>query len=311
MAFSSGTFSLVAGNPVVTGTTISSTWANDTLSDIATNGLTNCMLKDGTQTVTANIPFSGFRLTNLGNATALTDAARCSQVQNGAYNVATSVAGTNTITASLTPALTGYTEGLLVMLRPLNTNTGQATLNLNSVGAVPIFMNGSTATTSQLRSGNQILFQYVSTSSSTGFHVVGNSGFLPRETANNWTPSLTFGGGSTGMTYGTQVGRVVTLGPLVIAQFRIVLTAKGSSTGTAVLNGLPFTSANVSGLVGSNAFGGTALSSIVGNLSAIVSVNGTTASLEFSGTGTVTAMTEAHFTDTSDISGTLVYLRAE
>ena len=37
MAFSNGTYSLYStGNPVVTGTTISSTWANNTLSDIAT-----------------------------------------------------------------------------------------------------------------------------------------------------------------------------------------------------------------------------------------------------------------------------------
>jgi len=32
----SGTYTLPAGNPVVTGTTISSSWANNTLSDIAT-----------------------------------------------------------------------------------------------------------------------------------------------------------------------------------------------------------------------------------------------------------------------------------
>ena len=32
----SGTYSLPSGNPVVTGTTISSTWANNTLTDIAT-----------------------------------------------------------------------------------------------------------------------------------------------------------------------------------------------------------------------------------------------------------------------------------
>jgi len=37
MAFSNGTYSLYStGNPVVTGTTISSTWANNTLNDIAT-----------------------------------------------------------------------------------------------------------------------------------------------------------------------------------------------------------------------------------------------------------------------------------
>lgn len=62
MAFSSGTFSLIAGNPVVTGTTVSSTWANNTLTDIATNGLSICLLKDGTQTVTGNITLSGFNL---------------------------------------------------------------------------------------------------------------------------------------------------------------------------------------------------------------------------------------------------------
>ncbi len=74
MPYSSGTFSLVAGNPVVTGTTISSTWANNTLSDIASNGLTLCLLKDGTQTPTANIPFGGFRLTGIGAPTATGDA---------------------------------------------------------------------------------------------------------------------------------------------------------------------------------------------------------------------------------------------
>lgn len=58
MAFASGTFSLVSGNPVVTATTISSTWANNTLNDIADNGLTMCVLKDGTQTATAVVPFA-------------------------------------------------------------------------------------------------------------------------------------------------------------------------------------------------------------------------------------------------------------
>jgi hypothetical protein len=62
----SGTFSLVAGNPVVTGTTISSTWANNTLSDIASNGLTVCLTKDGQTTPTANLNFGGFRITNVG-----------------------------------------------------------------------------------------------------------------------------------------------------------------------------------------------------------------------------------------------------
>ena len=47
----SGTFNLTSGNPVVTGTTISSTWANNTLSDIA-NGLTQSIAADGQTPIT-------------------------------------------------------------------------------------------------------------------------------------------------------------------------------------------------------------------------------------------------------------------
>lgn len=68
-----GVFSLVAGNPTVTGTTITSTWANNTLSDIAT-GLSTCITKDGQTTITANIPMSSFKLTGLGVATVTGDA---------------------------------------------------------------------------------------------------------------------------------------------------------------------------------------------------------------------------------------------
>lgn len=80
MAFSSGTFSLYSpGNPVVTGTTISSTWANNTLSDIAT-GLSTCVLKDGSQTITANIPMSGFKFTGLGAGSATGNSLRYEQL---------------------------------------------------------------------------------------------------------------------------------------------------------------------------------------------------------------------------------------
>lgn len=66
----SGTFNLYTpGNPVVTGTTISSTWANNTLSDIAT-GLSTCITKNGQTTVTADIPMAGFKFTGLGAGSA-------------------------------------------------------------------------------------------------------------------------------------------------------------------------------------------------------------------------------------------------
>jgi hypothetical protein len=52
----SGTFNLTSGNPVVTGTTISSSWANNTLSDIA-NGLTQSIAADGQTPITG--PLTG------------------------------------------------------------------------------------------------------------------------------------------------------------------------------------------------------------------------------------------------------------
>ncbi len=56
------------GNPVVTGTTISTAWANALSADLAT-GLSTCILKDGTQATTARIPFA-----NGINSTLATDA---------------------------------------------------------------------------------------------------------------------------------------------------------------------------------------------------------------------------------------------
>jgi len=75
----SGVYSLPAGNPVTTGTIVSSTWANSTLSDIAT-ALTNALTKDGQSTPTGNIKLGSYKLTGLGAATADGDALRYQQL---------------------------------------------------------------------------------------------------------------------------------------------------------------------------------------------------------------------------------------
>lgn len=59
----SGVFSIV--NTFVPGTTIFSSAVNTNFSDIAT-GLSTTVLKNGTQTITASIPMSGFGFTNVG-----------------------------------------------------------------------------------------------------------------------------------------------------------------------------------------------------------------------------------------------------
>jgi hypothetical protein len=61
------------------------------------------------------------------------------EAQKNAVKVLASVAGTDTITGSMTPALTAYSAGMLVVLTPANTNTGAATLNIDTLGALDVF----------------------------------------------------------------------------------------------------------------------------------------------------------------------------
>lgn len=52
-----------------------------------------------------------------------------------------------------------------------------------------------------------------------------------------FTPALTFGAGSTGLTYASRSGVATRIGRLVFVQVSIVLSAKGSSTGAATITG--------------------------------------------------------------------------
>lgn len=77
----SGTYVLPAGNPVVTGTVITSTWANTTLSDIAT-ALTGSVASDGQTVVTGNLQLGNNRITGMADGIAATDAATLGQISN-------------------------------------------------------------------------------------------------------------------------------------------------------------------------------------------------------------------------------------
>lgn len=101
MSFSSGTFSInSSGQPVVTGTVISSTAFNSLTADLAT-GLSTCVLKDGTQTITANIPMAGFIFTGLGAGSANGHSVRW---QQSAAGVLTTTGDTLYASSANTPA---------------------------------------------------------------------------------------------------------------------------------------------------------------------------------------------------------------
>jgi len=156
----SGTYSLPAGNPVTTGTTISSTWANGTLSDIAT-ALTQSIAYDGQTTPVANLPMGTYAHTGVGNATVRTMYASAAQVEDGTLNYLTSVAGTNTITATAPVGMTGYVAGQVFRFIAAGANTGACTLNLNSIGAKSLVKtDGSALVSGDIASGAAVQVMY-------------------------------------------------------------------------------------------------------------------------------------------------------
>lgn len=85
----SGTYTLPAGNPVVTGTTIASTWANNTMTDIA-SALTDSVAADGQTTMTGNLQMGTNKVTGMADGTLTTDAATKGQMDTA---IAAAVAG--------------------------------------------------------------------------------------------------------------------------------------------------------------------------------------------------------------------------
>lgn len=130
-----------------------------------------------------------------------------------------------------------------------------------------------------------------------------HASFTTADQRTSFTPALSFGGGSTGMTYSSQLGVWCREGNRVFGQVYIKLTAKGSSTGSATisLSGLP-------GILGSNAnLGNSGRGSYVLNMA---SLNGPVTGLVGSGpvlnlyhTGAtgISSLTDGHFTNTSEI----------
>lgn len=148
----SGSYSLPSGNPVVTGTTISSTVQNNTLSDIAT-ALTASLAKDGQTTPTANLPMGGFKHTGAANGSAATDYATISNLQSGTGSYVSTVGGTaNAITLTPSPAISAYAAGQSFSFIAALANTSSVTVAISGLTTKAITKNGTTAL-----SGGEIL----------------------------------------------------------------------------------------------------------------------------------------------------------
>ena len=250
----SGVFTInTGGQPVITGTTISSTVFNNLTADLAT-GLTTALTKDGQSTPTANIGMGAFKITNLAAGTVASDAARLDQVQGGGATFI-SVTGTDTLTGTVVPALSAYATGNQFSFLVANTNTGAVTINVDGIGSKAITRTGTTALVAGDMVAGQAVeiiydgtrFQLVNGNSFTNLKVSGTLGvtgvatFTAQPIVSSLTASLpVFTDASKGLVSNTMTGTgsvVMSISP------SLTTPALGTpSSGIATnLTGLPLT----------------------------------------------------------------------
>ena len=250
----SGVFTInTAGQPVITGTTISSTTFNSLTADLAT-GLTTALTKDGQSTPTANIGMGAFKITNLAAGTVASDAARLDQVQGGAATFIT-VTGTDTLTGTVVPALSAYATGNQFSFLVANTNTGAVTINVDGIGSKAITRTGATALVAGDMVAGQAVeiiydgtrFQLVNGNSFTNLKVSGTLGvtgvatFTAQPIVSSLTASLpVFTDASKGLVSNTMTGTgdvVMSTSPTLVTP-ALGTPASGIATN---LTGLPLT----------------------------------------------------------------------
>jgi len=245
-----GTYTLPAGNPVTTGTTISSTWANNTLNDIASS-LTASLAYDGQTAPVANLPMATYAHTGVGNATVRTMYASAGQVQDNTFSYLTSVSGTDTITALASVSMTAYAAGQVFRFIAAGANTTTSvTLNINSIGAKAITKNGTTALAiGDIPAGSVVVVTYDGTqfqisniaSISVSSFTAGTTGFTP-STATTGAVTLA---GTLNVANGGTGASTLTSGSVVVGNGTSAVSLVAPSTSGNVLtsNGTTWTSA--------------------------------------------------------------------
>lgn len=177
---------------------------------------------------------------------------------------------------------------------------GLATTGLTTIGA-GITITGTTTPTGLLdisgASAGQISFP-AAQNPSAGANV------LDDYEEGTWTPTISFGGASVGVVYNSQSGSYVKVGQMVTAAFGITLTNKGSSSGVAQVDGLPF-AAITALFVGQLYWSGMTSSLTCGSLligaSSLLVMGNTAAGVSLS------QLTNTSFANTTIITGSITY----
>ena len=255
---------------------------------------------------------------NGGNAIGTTAAAHCLTTGlNGLTNPALDVDCSAASQASgirLFGSATGVAPGIVATDSASNVNlsvnargTGQTLIGNTSSGGVNLAFGGGPTVVNGLLDASAAAAGQVKFPASQNASADANT--LDDYKEASFTPTVSFGGASVGVTYSSQVGVVTKVGRIVQATVNIVLTSKGSSVGTASIGTLPV--ASTSGTdspcsVQINNFAAGVITTVQSQVSASSSSIG----ISRYAAGANTALADTDFTNTSVLKITCSYISA-
>jgi hypothetical protein len=143
--------------------------------------------------------------------------------------------GTNASTASITSFnnITGYSAS-----GATGTTTTNLVFSTSPSITTPSLVGNATLSTGNLIQGTAAKgINFTANTPAAGM----TSQLLNWYEEGTWTPTITFGGASVGVTYGANSGTYTRIGNVVTGRFIVGLSSKGSSSGNASISGLPFT----------------------------------------------------------------------
>ena len=260
----SGTYTLPAGNPVVSGTVIASTWANNTMNDLA-SAMTDSVAADGQTPMTGPLNMNSNKVTNLATGTISGDGINFTQFNTPTFGGAVTCSTTLTVVGDTTMSGTGQLKipngttgqrsatpvsGMIRFNSTLNSYEGYTSYTGATISTITFVTTTATLTTATahgLNTGNTVFITGTTPAAYSGTFVItvtgtttftytmlstpsGNATVMGSYVYGNWAQ---IGGGATGAG-GDQI--FVENGVTVTANYTLSTNKNAMSVGPITIN---------------------------------------------------------------------------
>jgi len=260
----SGTYTLPAGNPVVSGTVIATTWANNTMNDLA-SAMTDSVAADGQTPMTGPLNMNSNKVTNLATGTISGDGINFTQFNTPTFGGAVVCSTTLTVVGDTTMSGTGQLKipngttgqrsatpvsGMIRFNSTLNSYEGYTSYTGATISTITFVTTTATLTTATahgLNTGNTVFITGTTPAAYSGTFVItvtgtttftytmlstpsGNATVMGSYVYGNWAQ---IGGGATGAG-GDQI--FVENGVTVTANYTLSTNKNAMSVGPITIN---------------------------------------------------------------------------